>query len=148
MKLVVLLICISFQTLQLQSYGNSPVFCQQHFALQLPSFSQRVLRRGYPSQAHSTNQFCFLAFHQRKNSTFNICYTCPSSLNCGIHEFLNRLCVSLSRNNQREQTAPQSTNYSINFSTPQHKYQATAFVSRLENTWWDCGRNQRSLNGN
>ncbi len=101
MKLVFLLICISFKTLQLESYSNSPLFCRQHFALQLPAFSQRFLRRGYPSQAHSTNQFCFLAFHQQhKKSTFNICYTCPSSLNCSIHEFLNRPCISLSMNNQ------------------------------------------------
>lgn len=41
-------------------------FCLQHFALQLPFFSQRFQRQGYPSQAHSSNQFSFLAFHQRE----------------------------------------------------------------------------------
>lgn len=126
-----LLICISFKPMQLESYGNPPVFCQQHFALQLPSFSQRFLRRGYPSQAHSTNQFCFLAFHQQKKRTFNICYTCPSSLNCGIHGFLKRLCTLLSTNtseSKQPHKAPITASTFLLCDTC-----SAAFVSRREN---------------
>lgn len=106
MKPVFLLICISFKPpLQLKSYGNPPVFCQRLFALQLPSFSQKFRRKrlSFPGSLNKSILLFWLSTKREretkkiKKSTSNICYTCPSSLNCGIHEFLNRLCFPLSR---------------------------------------------------
>ncbi len=83
---------------------------------------------------------------KRKKSTFNICYTCPSSLNCGIHEFLNRLCILLSKNTSKSKQphkAPITASTFLLCNTS-----STAFVSRLENIWWVCNCNQHRLNGN
>lgn len=80
-------------------------------------FSSFFCSGGYLSQAHSTNQFCFLASHQeeeRKKNTFNICNTCPSSFNCGIQRLFNRLLAALSCRSKQPHKA---ANYSINFPT-------------------------------
>lgn len=110
-------------TLQPESYGNPAVFCQRHFAPAITVFLTKLFfpsffcSGGYLSQAHSTNQFCFLASHQeeeRKKNTFNICNTCPSSFNCGIQCLFNRLLAALSCRSKQPHKA---ANYSINFPT-------------------------------
>ena len=98
---------LSKPPLQLKSYGNPPVFCQRLFALQLPPFSQKFRRKrlSFPGSLNKSILLFWLSTKRerereekkKKKSTSNICYTCPSSLNCGIHEFLNRLCFPLSR---------------------------------------------------
>lgn len=138
-----LLICISFKAFQSVLCGNPPVFCQQHFALQLPSFSQKVFRGEaiLPRLAQQINS-AFLAFHQMK--IFNICYTCPSSLNCGIHGFWIGCVLSENATKGKQlHKAPITASTFLLWNTS-----SAAFVTRLENIRWACNCNQHRLNGN
>lgn len=84
----------------------------------------------------------FMKRYKKKINLFNICHTCPSSLNCGIQEVLNRHCTPLSKNASESQ---QPHNAPITAST---LTSSAACVSRLENIRWACNCNQNCLNSN
>lgn len=80
--------------------------------------------RGSPSQAHSTNQFCFFGFPPRERETEKKKKKAPPIF--ATHVLHHWIVVFMSfwigcvfhclGRSTREQTAPQNTNYSINFS--------------------------------
>lgn len=125
MKPVFLLICISFKPpLQLKSYGNPPVFCQRLFALQLPSFSQKFRRKrlSFPGSLNKSILLFWLSTKRERDEKKKkkappifathvlhhwIVVFMSFWIGCVFH------CLGRST---REQTAPQNTNYSINFS--------------------------------
>ena len=118
---------LSKPPLQLKSYGNPPVFCQRLFALQLPPFSQKFRRKrlSFPGSLNKSILLFWLSTkrereRERKKKKKK---APPIFATHVLHHWIVAFmsfwigCVfhCLGRST-REQTAPQNTNYSINFS--------------------------------